>query len=191
MENFIETQTAINPKNDAKFEEINQQMKNLENQVAQQAIITSRQQGQLPPKPEKNLKEQAKADVFCVDVSTITKVDVMTISPQKDHKSAPKVSTEIPTSLLRYGHCSPDWVQNTENIPPKLQDPGMIVITCTIGFTKISNAMIDQGAGVNLMPKSLFDQIGFGVIEPLNCTLYLDDGSSRRSVGIVRLTSQG
>jgi hypothetical protein len=55
-----------------------------------------------------------------VDASTITKVDAMTISPQKDHKSAPKVSTEIPTSPLRYGHSSPDWVQNTENIPPKL-----------------------------------------------------------------------
>jgi hypothetical protein len=29
--------------------------------------------------------------------------------------------------------------------------------------------MTDQGAGVNMMPKSLFDQIGFGVIEPFNC----------------------
>jgi hypothetical protein len=39
-------------------------MKNLENQVAQQAVVASRQQGQLPPKPEQNPKEQDKATVF-------------------------------------------------------------------------------------------------------------------------------
>jgi hypothetical protein len=48
LENFIETQTATNQKNDAKLEEINQRMKNLKNQVAQQAIVASHQQGQLP-----------------------------------------------------------------------------------------------------------------------------------------------
>jgi hypothetical protein len=53
----------------------------------------------------------------------------------------------------------------------------MIAIPCTISFTKISNAMTDQGAGVNMMSKFLFDQIGFDV---------LADGSSTSSVGIVR-----
>jgi hypothetical protein len=48
------------------------------------------------------------------------KVDAMTISPREDHKSTPKVSTKILTSPLKYEHFSPDWVQNTENMPPKL-----------------------------------------------------------------------
>jgi hypothetical protein len=54
-------------------------MKNLKNQVAQQAIVASHQQGQLPPKPEQNPKKQAKVTIFYVDASTITKVDAMII----------------------------------------------------------------------------------------------------------------
>jgi quinol monooxygenase YgiN len=34
IENFIENQTVTNQKNDDKFEEINQKLKNLENQIA-------------------------------------------------------------------------------------------------------------------------------------------------------------
>jgi hypothetical protein len=70
-------------------------MKNLKNQVAQQAIVASHQQGQLPPKPEQNPKKQAKVTILYVDASTIIKVDAMIILPQKDNKSAPKISTEI------------------------------------------------------------------------------------------------
>jgi hypothetical protein len=62
----------------------------------------------------------------------------------------------------------------------------MIAIPHVIGFTEISNTMTDQEAGVNMMPKFLFDQIGFGVIESINCTLHLADESSRSPVGIVR-----
>jgi hypothetical protein len=65
IENFIENQTVTNQKNDDKFEEINQRLKNLENQIAQQVAATTRQQGQLPPKPEQNPREQAKAITLC------------------------------------------------------------------------------------------------------------------------------
>jgi hypothetical protein len=58
--------------------------------------------------------------IFFVDASTFIIVDAMTISPREDHKSTPKVSTKILTSPLKYEHFSPDWVQNTENMPPKL-----------------------------------------------------------------------
>jgi hypothetical protein len=73
-----------------------------------------------------------------------------------------------------------------KNMPPKLKDPDMIAISCVIGFTKISNVRTDQGADVNMMSEFFFDQIGFSVIEPINCTLHLADGSSRSPVGIVR-----
>ena len=42
-------------------------------------------------------------------------------------------------------------------MPPKCSDSGMFTIPCTIGGTKIHNAMLDLGASINVMPYSLYD----------------------------------
>ena len=63
-------------------------------------------------------------------------------------------------------------------IPPKLKDPGSFAIPCSIGNTYYGRAMCDLGASINLMPMSVFKQLGIGEARPTTVTLQLANHSS-------------
>ena len=65
--------------------------------------------------------------------------------------------------------------QNT--LPPKLKDPGSFTIPCSIGYTYVGKALCDLGASINLMPMSVFKQLGIGEARPTTVTLQLADRS--------------
>ncbi|KAL5573329.1 hypothetical protein UlMin_022926 [Ulmus minor] len=62
-------------------------------------------------------------------------------------------------------------------IPPKLKDPGSFIIPCSIGNTYCGRALCDLGASINLMPMSVFKQLGIGEARPTTVTLQLADRS--------------
>ncbi|KAL5559257.1 hypothetical protein UlMin_035468 [Ulmus minor] len=62
-------------------------------------------------------------------------------------------------------------------IPPKLKDPGSFTIPCLIGNTYCGRALCDLGASINLMPMSVFKQLGIGDARPTTVTLQLVDRS--------------
>ncbi|KAL5570394.1 hypothetical protein UlMin_026969 [Ulmus minor] len=62
-------------------------------------------------------------------------------------------------------------------IPPKLKDPGSFTIPCSIGNTYCGRALCDLGASINLMPMSVFKQLGIGDARPTTVTLQLVDRS--------------
>ncbi|KAL5538127.1 hypothetical protein UlMin_042958 [Ulmus minor] len=62
-------------------------------------------------------------------------------------------------------------------IPPKLKDPGSFTIPCSIGNTYCGRALCDLGASINLMPMSVFKQLGIGNARPTTVTLQLADRS--------------
>ena len=72
------------------------------------------------------------------------------------------------------------------DLPPKMKDPGSFSIPCSIDTTRIENAMCDLGASVNLMPKSVYDKLESGNLEPTNMTLTLADGTTRSPLGILK-----
>ncbi|CAL8112422.1 unnamed protein product [Prunus armeniaca] len=47
-------------------------------------------------------------------------------------------------------------------LPPKLKDPGSFSINITIGDKLVEKAMLDLGASINLMPYSVYLQLGLG-----------------------------
>nr|XP_027063052.1 uncharacterized protein LOC113689482 [Coffea arabica] len=47
-------------------------------------------------------------------------------------------------------------------LPPKCGDPGMFTIPCKIGNTVIRRAMLDLGASINVMPKSIYTSLKLG-----------------------------
>jgi hypothetical protein len=55
-------------------------------------------------------------------------------------------------------------------------------IPCIIGDSKIDKALIDLGFGVNLLPYSVYEQLGLGELKPTKVVLQLAD----RSVVILR-----
>ena len=57
--------------------------------------------------------------------------------------------------------------------PVKYKDPGSPTISVNIGGTCIDKALLDLGASVNLLPYSMYRQLGLGELKPTNMTLSL------------------
>ena len=69
--------------------------------------------------------------------------------------------------------------------PVKYKDPGSPTISVNIGGTCIDKALLDLGASVNLLPYSVYKQLGLGELKPTNITLSLVDRSMKIPKGIV------
>ena len=67
----------------------------------------------------------------------------------------------------------------------KYKDPGSPTILVNIGGTCIDKALLDLGASVNLLPYSVYKQLGLGELKPTNITLSLADRSVKIPKGIV------
>jgi hypothetical protein len=70
-------------------------------------------------------------------------------------------------------------------LPLKYKDPGCPTITCMIGVSQIERALLDLGASVNLLPYSVYLQLGLGELKPTTMTLQLADRSVKVPRGIV------
>ena len=93
-------------------------------------------------------------------------------------KSKPNVSkkvflTEQVSSILRH------------QTVPKFRDPGVPTISCVIGDHSIERALLDLGASVNLLPYSVYKQIGLGELKPTTVSLQLADRSVKTPRGII------
>ena len=69
--------------------------------------------------------------------------------------------------------------------PVKYKDPESPTISVNIGGTCIDKALLDLGANVNLLPYSVYKQLGLGELKPTNITLSLVDRSVKIPKGIV------
>ena len=63
------------------------------------------------------------------------------------------------------------------NRPPKFKDPSCPTISCVIGNSKIEKALLDLRASVNLLPYSVYEQLGLGELKPTSIILQIADGS--------------
>ncbi|XP_059446476.1 uncharacterized protein LOC132178026 [Corylus avellana] len=64
------------------------------------------------------------------------------------------------------------------NTPLKFKDPEAPTISCIIGKREIDKALLDLGAGVNLLPYSVYQQLGLGELKPTTMILieeYIED----------------
>ena len=51
-------------------------------------------------------------------------------------------------------------------LPPKLKDPRSFTIPCSIGNSIFEKALCDLGGSINLMPLSIFRNLGLGKANP-------------------------
>ena len=82
--------------------------------------------------------------------------------------------TEQSTSLIR------------NNFPLKYKDPRSPTISIVVGNSKLGHALVDLGASVNLLPYSIYVDLGLGELVPTNITLQLADRSVKMPRGIVK-----
>ena len=82
--------------------------------------------------------------------------------------------TEQSTSLIR------------NNFLSKYKAPGSPTISIVVGNSKLGHALVDLGASVNLLPYSVYVELGLGELEPTNITLQLANRSVKIPRGIVK-----
>jgi hypothetical protein len=70
-------------------------------------------------------------------------------------------------------------------LPLKYKDPGCSTITCMIRVSQIERTLLDLRANVNLLPYSVYLQLGLGELKPTSMTLQLADQSVKIPWGIV------
>jgi hypothetical protein len=91
----------------------------------------------------------------------------------RNHISKKVLLTEHVSSLIQH------------NTPPKFKDPEAPTISCIIGQKEIDKALLDLGAGVNLLPYSMYQQLGLGKLKPTTVILQLADQSIKKPRGII------
>ncbi|XP_049363659.1 uncharacterized protein LOC125828386 [Solanum verrucosum] len=72
----------------------------------------------------------------------------------------------------------------TSSLVQKMKYPSAFTIPCTIRSIKFSKALCDLGANINLMPLSIYKQLGLGVPKTTTMRLMMADRSVKRPVGI-------
>ncbi|KAH6767681.1 hypothetical protein C2S52_018664 [Perilla frutescens var. hirtella] len=70
-------------------------------------------------------------------------------------------------------------------LPPKLRDPGSFTLKIALGNGKEACGMLDLGAGINLIPYSIYKQLELGELKPTRMCLQLADRSVRYPRGII------
>jgi hypothetical protein len=71
------------------------------------------------------------------------------------------------------------------SIPPKFNEPGAPAISCIIGDHKVEKALLDLGAGVNLLPHRIYLQLGWGELKSTTVIFQMADRSIKKPLGII------
>ena len=58
-------------------------------------------------------------------------------------------------------------------LPQKCKDPGTFIVPCTIGDYTFTDAILDLGASINVMPTSVYRSLHLSDLEPTSVVLYL------------------
>ena len=69
--------------------------------------------------------------------------------------------------------------------PVKYKDPGCPTISVNIGGISAEKALLDLGASVNLLPYSMYKQLGLGELKSTSITMSLSDGSIKIPKGTI------
>ena len=70
-------------------------------------------------------------------------------------------------------------------VPPKYKDPSCPTISCTIGEYLVERTLLDLRASINLLPFTVYPQMGLGDLNPTSITLQLANRSVRTPKGMV------
>ncbi|GKF82002.1 reverse transcriptase domain-containing protein, partial [Tanacetum coccineum] len=71
-------------------------------------------------------------------------------------------------------------------VPKKLKDQGKILIPCALQELDRTSALADSGASINLLPLSIYKQLGLEALTPTRMTLELANNSISHLMGIAK-----
>ena len=86
---------------------------------------------------------------------------------------------EVSTMLASYSF--------KDGVPKKLGDPGVPTIPCSIKRNYVRTALCDLGAGVGVMPLSLYCRLDLNKLTPTEISLQMADKSTAIHAVFVRM----
>ncbi|GKA16918.1 reverse transcriptase domain-containing protein [Tanacetum coccineum] len=80
----------------------------------------------------------------------------------------PLVPTPVVSTPLKEPERNPETSMDKvqKPVPKKLEDPGKFIIPCALQELDRTNALADSGASINLLPLSIYKQLGLGALKP-------------------------
>ncbi|CAL9001023.1 unnamed protein product, partial [Prunus brigantina] len=134
-----------------------------------------------PGRLAKSKQDKSFKEIF--DILSKVNVNLPLLDVIRNMPAYGKFFKELNTYKRKYG--PNEKVMVSENVsavlqrklPPKLKDPGSFSIDITIGGKLVEKAMLDLGASINLMPYSVYLQLGLGELKATTISLQLADRS--------------
>ncbi|XP_052297127.1 uncharacterized protein LOC127902306, partial [Citrus sinensis] len=145
-----------------------------------------------PPFPSrfaKSKKEEQEKDIL--ETFRKVEVNIPLLDAIKQIPRYAKVLKELCTSKRKLR--GDEKVHMGENVsavlqkklPPKCKDPGMFTIPCKIGSVKIEKALLDLGASINVMPRSIYSSLNVGPLKETGVIIQLADRSNAYPDGVL------
>ncbi|KAH9679091.1 protein kinase domain-containing protein [Citrus sinensis] len=145
-----------------------------------------------PPFPSrfaKSKKEEQEKDIL--ETFRKVEVNIPLLDAIKQIPRYAKVLKELCTSKRKLR--GDEKVHMGENVsavlqkklPPKCKDPGMFTIPCKIGSVRVEKAMLDLGASINVMPRSIYSSLNVGPLKETGVIIQLADRSNAYPDGVL------
>src|SRR3990170_2878189 len=138
-----------------------------------------------PPKPSKS-KDEENFDRFVEILRPVVLrtrlIDMLKMPPYAKYMkdivtNKRKIpDAEISTMLANYSF--------EDGVPKKLGDPGIPTMPCSIKGNNVRTALCDLGAGVSVMPFSLYKRLDLNKLTPTEISLQMADKSTAIPIGI-------
>ncbi|XP_074296916.1 uncharacterized protein LOC141627578 [Silene latifolia] len=71
------------------------------------------------------------------------------------------------------------------NSPPKLKDPEIFSILCTIGDITTNKELCGLGVSVSVLPYSVYEKLGMAKLKCTSMTLQMTDRSTKKPLGVL------
>ncbi|XP_024046444.1 uncharacterized protein LOC112100833 [Citrus clementina] len=145
-----------------------------------------------PPFPSrfaKSKKEEQEKDIL--ETFRKVEVNIPLLDAIKQIPRYAKVLKELCTSKRKLR--GDEKVHMGENVsavlqkklPPKCEDPGMFTIPCKIGSVRVEKALLDLGASINVMPRSIYSSLNIGPLKETGVIIQLADRSNAYPDGVL------
>jgi hypothetical protein len=109
------------------------------------------------------------------------KADAEVEAEPRSKKEEGNLGKTLPTDISDT-HLLPYSAAILDDLPDKMDDPGVPTISCLIGTHKFDQALGDHDASMSVMTKVIYDHLNHDSLVPTSLHLQLADQSTRRPV---------